>query len=128
VLVCSDLRYKKEIRPINDALKNITSLNGVSYLWRKDDFPEKDFSDNRQLGVIAQELEEIFPELVHTDEDGYKTVDYSRLTPVLIEAIKELKRENDVLKAASAEVNMRMENLDRKLESLINLNVKAAAE
>ena len=52
-----------------------------------------------QIGLIAQEVEELFPELVITDEDGIKSVDYSKMVPVLVEAIKELKSENDDLKA-----------------------------
>lgn len=89
VLSCSDIRYKKNITPLQNALARIQLLNGVYYHWDQDKFPDYAFSDQRQIGIIAQELESIFPEMVHTDSDGYKTVDYSRMTPVLLEAIKE---------------------------------------
>lgn len=64
-------------------------LNGVTYHWRTDEFPQKNFTDSLQIGVIAQEVEKIYPHLVFTDTDGYKSVDYSKLTPILLEAIKE---------------------------------------
>jgi len=52
--------------------------------------------------VVAQEVEEIFPELVRTDADGYKSVDYAKLTPILLEAVKELNRTNEMLLARLA--------------------------
>ena len=84
VVQTSDSRYKKEIQTLPSALKNILSLRGVSYYW-------KDRSDNtEQIGVIAQEVEKIYPQLVHTNEDGYKSVAYANLVSPLIEAAKEL--------------------------------------
>ncbi len=89
VLVCSDIRYKKNITPLTNSLHNVLSLEGIHYDWDSQKFPDKAFNDKRQIGFSAQELELIYPEMVHTDDDGYKSVDYSRLTPVLVEAIKE---------------------------------------
>lgn len=51
-------------------------------------FPEESFSDKRQIDFSAQELEVLFPEIVKTDSKGYKSVDYGRMTPILLEAIK----------------------------------------
>jgi hypothetical protein len=64
-------------------------IEGVTYNWRQDEFPEKAFGDRTEIGFIAQELEKYFPELVNTDKDGYKSVQYSHMVPVLLEAIKE---------------------------------------
>jgi len=86
---CSDKRYKKDVYNIPNALEYILNLNGVYYNWRTDEFPDMDFSETRQIGVIAQDVEIYFPELVSTDKNGYKMVDYSKFTPVLIEAVKE---------------------------------------
>ena len=91
----SDFRYKKNITPLHNALKNILQLNGVNYLWKQEEFPDKNFSANNQVGFIAQDLEKIYPEMVFTDDKGYKSVDYARLTPVLVEAVKELSVKND---------------------------------
>lgn len=85
----SDLRYKKNIQTLNNALNRVLTLRGVNYEWKKKEFQEKQFPEGNQIGFIAQEIEKIYPEVVGTDESGYKTVDYSRLTPVLVEAIKE---------------------------------------
>lgn len=85
---CSDSRYKHDFQPIVGALEKLRQINGRYYYWNQASFPQKKFSDQRQIGVVAQEVEQYFPELVFTDPDGYKSVDYARLTPVLIEAIK----------------------------------------
>ena len=90
-------------------------LQGVNYFWKTKEFPDKQFTDTKQIGFIAQEIEKIYPEVVMTDKDGYKSVDYSRLTPVLVEAIKELKKENDRLKASS---ELRMKSSELKIEKL----------
>ena len=69
--------------------------------------PDKNFAPGMQIGIIAQELEEQYPELVDIDSDGYKSIQYGKLTAVLLEGIKELKQENDILKQriASLEEN-----------------------
>ncbi len=87
----SDIRYKKNIEPLENSLDKICKLRGVSYDW-KDNFPEKDFFKQRQIGVIAQEVEKEFPLLVATDNQGYKSVNYMRFAPILIEAIKEQQK------------------------------------
>ena len=115
---CSDIRYKTSFLPIADALEKITALNGVYYHWNQEMFPDKDFSSDRQIGVIAQEVEALFPEMVLTDQDSYKSVDYSRLTPVLIEAIKEQQAEIDYLKSQVTEMDD-LKNRLAKLEGLI---------
>jgi hypothetical protein len=89
ITACSDIRYKKNIAPLENALDNVMKLQGVSYNWKVNEFPDNYFTDKHQVGIIAQELEKIYPELVETDAKGYKTVDYSKMTPVLIEAIKQ---------------------------------------
>ena len=73
---------------IDNALDIVDSLRGVYYT--------KD--DERGIGVIAQETEKVLPEVVHDQEDGYKSVAYGNIVGVLIEAIKELKAEVEELK------------------------------
>ena len=65
----------------------------LMYFWKTKDFPEKQFTNTKQIGFIAQDIEKIYPEMVITDDKGFKSVDYSRLTPVLVEAIKEQQKE-----------------------------------
>lgn len=85
----SDNRLKVNISPLKDPLQGVLSLNGVTFYWNTSDYPELGLNNDPQVGFIAQELEKIYPELVHTDENGYKTVDYVKLIPILTEAIKQ---------------------------------------
>lgn len=85
----SDSRLKVNISPIKDPLQGLLSLNGVTFYWNTADYPELELNSDPQIGFIAQELEQVYPELVHTDENGFKTVDYVKLIPVLTEAIKQ---------------------------------------
>ena len=85
----SDVRYKKDIQPLNGALKTIMSLSAFSYLLRTKEFPEMQFDSRRQLGFIAQDVETVLPELVYTVNNGYKAIDYTRIVPLLVEGMKE---------------------------------------
>jgi hypothetical protein len=85
----SDRRLKKNITVIPNALDNLMKIKGVSFDWRKDEFPHKQFSSDSQIGVIAQDVEAVCPEIVSTDNEGFKTVAYDRLTAILIESVKE---------------------------------------
>jgi hypothetical protein len=87
----SDQRYKTNIQPINKPLEKLLSLNGVSYLMNRTAFPEMYFDNGMQYGLIAQEVEKVFPEMVkQITAKGYKGIDYVKLVPVLIEGIKAL--------------------------------------
>lgn len=90
----SDGRRKKNVETIDSALDKIAQLRGVGYDW-------KDKETKREFGFIAQEVEEVFPNLVYTknDEEGTKSLKYDGLIAPLLEAVKELKAENDALKA-----------------------------
>jgi hypothetical protein len=83
-------------------------MQGVTYDWKLDEFPDRGFTKQNQIGFIAQDVEKIFPQMVITNADGYKAVDYARLTPVLVEAIKTLQKtiddQNKKIDALSAEV------------------------
>ena len=92
----SDQRLKKNIKSLDNALDKITKLKGISFNWRKDEFPKRSFNDKKQIGVIAQEVEKQFPELVSTDNEGYRSVAYSNLVAPLIEAVKTLKNNQDI--------------------------------
>lgn len=102
----SDVRFKKNIQVLENSLDKVMKMRGVSYYWRADEFPDKNFDNGKDIGVIAQEIEKILPEIVDVDIEGYKSVQYSHLVPVLIEAIKELKAEKDSeISALKSELN-----------------------
>ena len=100
----SDRRFKKNITPFGPVLDRLTALQPVHYYWRTTEFPDRHFGDSRAYGLIAQDVEEVLPELVATNDDGYKAVDYSKLPLLTLQAMKELKSENDTLKDRVAEL------------------------
>lgn len=95
----SDTRLKTNVSQLTRVLEKLGAVRGVSFAWNSTAKSIGLSSDRREIGVIAQEVEAVFPEVVISPGgEGYKTVDYSKLTAVLIEAVKELKAENDALK------------------------------
>ncbi len=92
----SDMRFKKDLVVIPDALSKVNSLTGYTYL-RTDTAPYQ--QQQRYAGVVAQEVQPILPEAVHQDpQSGSLSVSYDALVPLLIESIKELKKELDHVK------------------------------
>ena len=96
----SDRRLKKDIEPLTRALESLLKLRGVTYDWRKPEDQGKHAAE-RQTGFIAQEVEEVFPSWVDENKDGFKTlaIQPAHLGALEVEAIRELKAENDDLKA-----------------------------
>ena len=95
----SDLRLKTNIVPIADALEKVEAINGVTFDPNEDALA-LGVEDRHQMGVIAQEIEAVAPELVTESAfKGYKTVRYDKLTALLIEAVKELSAKVKVLEA-----------------------------
>lgn len=92
----SSIRWKENIKPITDALKKVMQLSGVYYDWTKDG------SGERQIGMIAEDVGKVLPEIVGMDPDNPEYavgMDYARLSAVLVEAIKEQQRQIEELKA-----------------------------
>ena len=117
----SDARYKKNITTLTNALANIEKLRGVSYDWKQNEFPEKNFDAKHQIGLIAQELELVYPELVNTDAEGFKSVDYSKLVAVLIEAVKEQQNEINSLQVQVSQQGTQMDELKASLTEIYKI-------
>ena len=83
---------------VESALERLRLVRGVSFEWKQEVQPG---SRQRELGVIAQEVEAVFPDAVATGEDGFKLVDYAGLVAVLIEAVKELSERLEALERAA---------------------------
>jgi hypothetical protein len=111
----SDKRLKKNINSLDNSLEKILMLQGVSYDWRD----EKKYNSRRQIGLIAQDLEKIFPELVTDGKNGYKAVSYSHLVAPLIEAFKAQHFQQEAkmaeLRKENQEMKTRLERLERML-------------
>lgn len=90
----SDARLKNDIAPLQGALQKLLQIGGIEFTWN--DGAKK---GERDIGVIAQDVEKVLPEAVSTGADGLKAVDYARLVPVLINAIREQQEQIDFLKA-----------------------------
>lgn len=120
----SDARLKKNISTLTSGLATINRLRGVRYNWKDESKTEN------KIGFIAQEVEEVLPELVKTREDGFKGINYAEMTAVLVEAVKELtaqvealKAENTNLKAEASKVEA-MEDRLAKIEALLGSSEK----
>jgi archaellum component FlaC len=88
----SDIKLKTNIKTLTNSLEKVLSMRGV-------EFDRIDLEGNpHQIGVIAQEIEEVIPELVYEDAGGTKSVAYGKITAVLIEAIKDQQNEINELK------------------------------
>lgn len=90
----SDRRLKQDVEPLTSSLEKIMRLRGVSfnYIAEKKNYA-KGFGGEKQLGLIAQEVEAVFPELVYTNSKGIKAIAYDKLGPVLVEAVKQQQNE-----------------------------------
>lgn len=97
LLQTSDARLKTDIAPIEDAVERLAKVRGVSFRWKKDAGEQE-----RRLGLIAQEVERVFPEVV-AERGDVKSVAYQDLVPVLVEAVKELSEQVEALKKAHGE-------------------------
>tara|TARA_B100001250_G_scaffold340454_1_gene308144 strand:+ start:1812 stop:2486 length:675 start_codon:yes stop_codon:yes gene_type:complete len=94
----SDRRFKDNIRIIENPLESLDRLNGYRFTWN-DELSHIHSYKGEDIGVIAQEVEDVLPEIVSTRINGYKGVKYEKIIPLLIECIKELKSEIDILKS-----------------------------
>ena len=92
----SDIRLKNNIKTIDKALDKVNSIQGIEFDWIEKEIIHG--NKGRDVGVIAQEIEKILPEVVTTRDNGYKAVKYEKIVPILIEAIKDLSRQVDGLK------------------------------
>lgn len=110
----SDQRFKIQTSPIDSALFKIQQLNAIYHYWNTVDFPDRNFDSTRTLGLIAQELQKVFPELVSVDAKGYLGVDYAKFSAVLLQAIKEQQ----------SIINQQMQNNERQQYQLDNLEAE----
>ena len=100
----SDVRWKKNVITYENALDKVMELRGVTFEWKTELDMKRKFPDKPQIGVIAQEIESVIPEVVKTNDEGYKLVDYAKLTVVLIEAMKEQQRMIEQLQKENREL------------------------
>jgi hypothetical protein len=114
----SDLRQKQNINTYNNALNKILKLRGVSFNWKS----TKNNTDNKKhIGLIAQEVEKIIPELITEDEKGNKAITYSGMIPVMIEAMKDQQK---IIKELREELELQQvknEELKQKIDKIFEM-------
>lgn len=125
----SDINMKTDIENIEDALTKIMALQGVSFSWDTINNPNRNLSDGTHLGLIAQAVQPILPEVISTDVNGYLYIDYSSLVPVLIESVKDLKYINDSLNQRLNNLESRLDNIEQLLyEDMGDMQLKNSSE
>ena len=96
----SDVRLKENIKPLENSLEKVMSLRGVEY--------DRNDYGWHEVGMIAQEVEEVIPDLVRDNSEGNKVLDYPRLTAVLVEAMKEQQKQIEELKGTVQELSTKL--------------------
>lgn len=109
----SDVRFKRDITPFPSLLAQLVQLRPVTFYWRTGDYPDRHFGRAQEVGLIAQEVERVMPELVSEDEQGYKAINYAKLPLLSLQAIKELKTDNDALKQENRKLAGAVESLKK---------------
>lgn len=111
----SDARLKKDFTEINRPLEMVEKLTGYYYYWKEG------VDQNRQVGFSAQEIRDVMPEVVSEGEDGLLSVEYGKISPLLLEAIKALKNENDRLKTENSELKTISEKNEVRITEIENM-------
>ncbi len=133
----SDLKLKRNVEPIGNALSIVSQLNGYTYEYRTEERPELNLTEGRQYGFITQEVQEVMPEVVRYGQDemgeesDYQVMQYTAVIPVLTEAIKEqqsiIEQQDDRL-AEQLEINQQMEDrLESQQNTITTLEARLAA-
>ncbi|MBI3511485.1 MAG: tail fiber domain-containing protein [Bacteroidetes bacterium] len=133
----SDEKFKENIQPMTGALNKVMLLKPVTYTMKRDEYKSMNFSSGTQVGLIAQDLEKVFPELVaqssapgdidpNTGKPAiidYKGVNYIGLTPILVEAIQEQQLIIDSVKADNAAIKAQLNSGSSSSASSCNGNI-----
>ena len=118
----SDARYKTNITGLTHALDKIMAMRGVEFDWRTNAFPQMKFDHGTQLGFVAQEIKKVLPEVVSQDAQGYYSIAYSKVIPVLVEAIKDqeniMEQQQAAIERETKEKNTEIQNLKQSVSEL----------
>ncbi len=113
----SDENSKRDIKPIESSLEKILDIKGVSFKWKDRRSEGRKSPDRQHYGVIAQQVEEVLPEIVNKGNDGTRRVAYIELIPVLIEAVKDQQNTISELQKQNTTMLKKMSELEKELKS-----------
>lgn len=119
----SDKRFKNNIKVLENVNDKLKKIHGYTYKFKTEEFKDRNFSDREQIGLIAQELKEVFPQLVSEWKDGYMAVNYQGLVPVLLEAIKEQQTQIEQQNTNMTDQQKQIDELKAIVKSLANNTV-----
>ena len=119
----SDGRLKTNVRPFPAVLDKLAQLRPVHFAWRVDQFPDYHFGSATETGLIAQDVERVFPEMVATDARGFKMVNYSELPLLTLASHRELKARADALDVRVDELSMQAKRLEDLLQQVIRVPI-----
>jgi len=118
----SSIRWKTDIQPIDNPLDKVTSIRGVYFNW------DAEHGGQHDVGMVAEEVGQVLPEIVEYEENGIDAtgMDYSKLTPLLVEAVKALKTELDDLRKENTNLRNRVESMEKMMTdgSMLQIGVK----
>lgn len=117
----SDERFKMNIKPLEGPLDKLKQVKGVTYNWRVNEFKDRDFGTGRQIGFVAQELAKVLPEAVAVDDQGYYSVNYDMVIPLLTEAVKE---QQSIIERMQGQIDDNLAKIDALNERLAVLDQK----
>ncbi len=114
----SDIRLKRDFAELPSPLAKVLALHGVSFSYRTEEHPERGLPQGRQLGFIAQEVQALLPEAVSQNKDGFFTLNYDAVTPVLVEAIKVQQAQLEAKSRQVADLEARLARLEQVVKDL----------
>jgi len=114
----SDIRAKSNLEKIINPLEKIQQINGYTYDLNTDNQPSHTKITDRYSGLVAQEVEQILPEVIHKNDDGKLSIAYGNMAGLFVECIKELKKENNELKTENQLLKNKIYDIEDKLSRL----------
>jgi len=108
----SDARLKKDFKCLKDPLEMAGKINGYYFYWNTG------IDHSRQIGFSAQEVAKVLPEIVSKGDDGYLSVEYSKMAPLLVEAIKELNAKVEQLSSENSRLRAEQKKTEERLTKI----------
>ena len=124
VISPSDKRLKTDFIKLTKGLDIVKSLNGYYFSWNTLAINQLGFKDKKQIGLIAQEVEKLVPEIVFKSTNGYKAIDYSKISAVLVEAIKEQQKIIEKLESRINQLEEKNDNLKAEVSEIQDMKAE----
>ncbi len=128
MITSSDSRYKTQPDTIDAPITKIRQLEGIYYHWDTPSYPDKEFGSGRQIGMIAQDVEPILPEVVNVDDNGFYAMDYSRMVPLLLEGIKDQQDKIERFEQTVSDLQQIVADQQQQIDDLLAYHGSGSSE